>query len=411
MKKHRKHLNQSAHDSIRVRLLVSALVIGLLGCIAPGTLAEPDVRRQAEKVKGQAKQLTLPSWVGDHMLVPADRPVPIRGTATPGIKVKVEFAGQKKHAVADEQGQWQVLLDAMTASDDPRVLNVSSTSGELKRYSDVLVGDTWLCSGQSNMNFQIRSSIGNEQKAAANAIADVEVRYFNGRSWAKLTSKNIMRVSAVGAWFTMEMARRKGEPAGLVVAGQGGTDIEAWIPKGGFPDTEHGKRLIPLIDDPEVLRAAEEDRKDMKTYGEHRLAKWGLGRAVPTSLYEKHIKPLADIPFSGVVWYQGESNALAPASAQEYRKWLKGLVVAWRDLFESPEMPFLIIQLPEFDPDTAERRANWARVQKEQAAAAKEMDGVWLVETTGLGDPKDIHPRRKQEVGTRAADVAASNIE
>lgn len=190
----------------------------------------------------------------------------------------------------------------------------------------------------------------------------------------------------------------------------GGTGIEAWIPEQAFPDTEHGRRMRPLVNDPQVLKAAKEDAADPKVYGQHRLAKWGLARAVPASLYRQLVEPAARLPVRGVVWYQGESNAVPDAPEEEYRQWLKSLVASWRDLWHSPDLPFIVIQLPDYDPGTDDGRAAWARVQNEQAAAAQETDGIWVVETQGLGDPKDIHPRRKKEVGIRAATTACQHL-
>lgn len=106
-----------------------------------------------------------------------------------------------------------------------------------------------------------------------------------------------------------------------------------------------------------------------------------------------------------------EDNAAPDAPEGEYRLWLKSLVASWRDLWHSPDLPFIVIQLPDYDPGTDHGRAAWARVQNEQAAAAQDTDGVWVVETQGLGDPKDIHPRRKKEVGIRAATTVCRHLQ
>ena len=343
------------------------------------------------------------------MVLPANRSVPINGTAAPGTELTVEFGTQKKSATADKDGNWLVTLDPMPSSSHVRLLRIHSPLANSQvALHDVVVGDIWLCAGQSNMNFPVRASV--EKQDAVKASADVDVRYFDGRSWMRVTRENVLGLSAVGAWFAMDMARRQNAPVGFLKIGMGGTGIEAWVPKRAFPATEHGRRMRPLVDDPEVLKAAKEDAADPKVYGQHRLAKWGLARAVPASLYEQLVEPTAELPVRGIVWYQGESNALATVPQGEYRLWLKSLVASWRDLFDSPDLPFLVIQLPDYDPGTDEGRAAWARFQNEQAATANELDAVWAVETKGLGDLKNIHPRRKKEVGLRAAATAYRHV-
>jgi|UniRef100_UPI003784CBDA sialate O-acetylesterase len=343
------------------------------------------------------------------MVLPAGRPVPLNGTAEPGTELTVEFGTQKKGATADKDGKWRITLDPMPASLESRVLRIHALLADAEALlQDVVVGDLWLCAGQSNMNFPLKASV--EKQEALEAISTVDVRYFDGQSWMKLTRDNVSGLSAVGVWFAMEMARRQNAPVGFLKIGMGGTGIEAWIPERAFPDSEHGRRMRPLVNDPQVLKAAEEDAADPKVYGQHRLAKWGLARAVPASLYRKLVEPTADLPVRGAVWYQGESNAVPDAPHGEYRLWLKSLVASWRDLLHSPDLPFIVIQLPDYDPGMEENRAAWTRVQNEQAAAAQETDGVWVVETKGLGDPTNIHPKRKKEVGIRAAAAACQHL-
>lgn len=385
----------------RHRGALSLVLLALLGGACVTARAEKDRENRMRTVP-----LRVAPWVADHMVLPADRPVSLRGTAAPGSAVTVAFAGQKQHAAADADGEWLVTLDPMVSTTHGRELTIQASDATPGlAFRDVVVGETWLCAGQSNMAFTVNRSA--ESGAAKKTIGDVEVRFFTGSSWRKVTPATVGNISAVGAWLAMEMARRQGAPVGLVVASRGGTDIEAWTPRSAFPDTAHGRRIAPLVNDAEVRQAArEDDANALRPYGQHRLGKWGLGRAVPASLFEKHMRPLAGLPVRGIVWYQGESNAGSVERASEYRVWLKRLVVSWREHFAAPDMPFVVIQLPEYDPGTEGGRAGWAELQKVQAAVAQELDGVELVVTKGLGDPKDIHPTRKMEVGRRAAEAA-----
>jgi sialate O-acetylesterase len=216
-------------------------------------------------------ELSLPVWVSDYMMLPANRSFTLSGAVTPGATVTVEFAEQKKMVVADNSGAWTVTLDPMRASAESRKLTVSSSIGSQRStIEDVLVGDIWLCSGQSNMQRIVQYS--DEADEAVADIQNVDVRCFDGSRWQVVTPANVKQISAVGAYFAMEMARRQKEPVGIFVAARGGTRIEAWVPVEVFPDTADGTRFKPLVNDPEVLKAAEEDAADFKPYGQHRLA-------------------------------------------------------------------------------------------------------------------------------------------
>jgi sialate O-acetylesterase len=357
-------------------------------------------------------ELSLPVWVSDHMMLPANRSFTLSGTVTPGATVTVEFADQKKTVVADNSGSWTVTLDPMPASRESRVLKISCNHQSAisnRQFVDVLIGDIWLCAGQSNMQRQVKDSA--EADEAVNDIQNVVVRCFNGSRWMVVNEENVVGVSAVGVWFAVEMAQRQDVPVGIYVAARGGTGIEAWVPVDAFPDTSEGRRLKLLVNNPEVLEAADEDAADFKPWGQHRLFKWGLGRAVPSRLFEQLIRPVGELPVRGVVWYQGESNADHMAQALEYHAWLKNLIPAYRSLLKSPELPFVIIQLPSYDQGSPEGRSGWKIVQDAQSAVVADTSGAMLVDIKDLGDLKDIHPRRKKEVGIRAANAVCTLLQ
>jgi sialate O-acetylesterase len=215
--------------------------------------------------------LVLSAWLSNHMMLPANRPVPLSGRAAPGAVITVEFLNQKKSCVADNSGLWTVTLDPMTASAESCKLTASSSIGnQQSTIEDVLVGDIWLCAGQSNMAFPVSKS--DEADEAVADVQNADVRCFDGSRWQVVTPANVKQISAVGAYFAMEMARRQKEPVGIFVAARGGTGIEAWVPVEAFPDTADGNRFKPLVNNPEVLKAAAEDAADFKPYGQHRLA-------------------------------------------------------------------------------------------------------------------------------------------
>lgn len=361
--------------------------------------------------------LVVPSWFGEQMVLPANHPLQLTGKAKPGSKVEFDYDSLHLTTEANQNGEWSISLPSLDTSSKELPIKISS-NGQTKTFPRVVVGQIWLCAGQSNMAMPIRATK-HEMKMAEKEIQTVDIRYYDGASWLKLDAENMAKLSAVGIWFAIETAKRTNGPVSLSVAARGGTGIESWIPTNSFPSTEYGKKMKSLATDPAVLKAAEEDAKDPKPYGQHRLAQWGMARGAPAWMFAKSVTPLNGLPVQGTVWYQGESNAMSFMSQQEYLDWLKGLINGWRNNFNNPDMSFVIIQLPEYDARTEafERgwvtepvkvNQSWADIQMAQQNISKEMKGVCSVSTKGLGELKNIHPRNKKEVARRAAALSAT---
>ena len=349
-----------------------------------------------------ASEIKLPSWVSDNMMLPAGIQFNLTGMAEPRKTVSVSFGSVSATAISDDSGSWIIEFPAVKAGMKGEL--VFTCNSRKKVISDVACGDTWLCSGQSNMQRTVAHS-----DASGDAEKDIwalDIRCFDGESWKKVNAENVQSISALGVCFAIEMASRQQLPFGIFIAARGGTSIDAWIPGDAFPDTESGRYRKSLINDPEVLKAAEEDQADFRPAGQYRLARWGLSRAVPASLYEQLIKPFSNFPVRGVVWYQGENNAGSVEQAKEYGFWLGNLVFEYRKLWRNPALPFVIIQLPSYDPGTPLGREAWRVLQDMQARVARQTDYAGVVRIKDLGDLKDIHPQSKKEVGVRAADVA-----
>lgn len=182
--------------------IVTLLLVA--GVVASAGAAEP---QEPGKDPKKAPALGLPSWLGDHAVLPAGRPVALDGTAEPGTGLTAEYGTQRTSTTADKDGKWLITLDPMPASMESRVLKIHAPRANTEvLLHDVVVGDIWLCAGQSNMNFPVKASV--EKEAALEAVSAVDVRYFDGQSWMRLTRENVSGLSAVGAWFAMEMARR-----------------------------------------------------------------------------------------------------------------------------------------------------------------------------------------------------------
>ena len=263
------------------------------------------------------------------MILPSETNWTLRGSCSPLQEVSTSFDKIRISTKATKDGIWEINFPSVKPGISGDMVFICN--GETKVIKEVLSGDIWLCAGQSNMIMQVKSS--RESAEAGNDASSCDIRYFNGEKWLKITSENVQHISAVAFFFAAEMQKRQRKPMGIFVAARGGTGIEAWVPKEAFPNNETGNRFRTLVNDPIVLKAAKEDEEDMKPYGQHRLAKWGLGRAVPATLFNKLIRPFGQLPLTGVVWYQGESNADNINQATEYRFWLENLISSYRKYF------------------------------------------------------------------------------
>ena len=345
------------------------------------------------------KKLSLPPWISDNMIFPSEKKWTLQGSCESFKDVSVNFGKIIISTKANKDGIWEMNLPPAKPGISGNM--VFDCNGETKIIREVLSGNIWLCAGQSNMAMQVKSS--SESVEAENYVSSCDIRYFNGKKWTKVSSKNVQNISAVPFFFAVEMEKTKKNPIGIFVASRGGTGIEAWVPEDAFPDNETGNRFRTFIKDSLVLNAAIEDKEDMRPYGQHRLANWGLGRAVPASLFNELIHPFYQLPVTGVLWYQGESNTENVRQATEYRFWLENLISSYRKHFNNPNLPFAVIQLPFYDPELPESRIAWKILQDVQATVANNTNQTVIVDIKDLGELNNIHPGRKKEVGVRTA--------
>ena len=346
-----------------------------------------------------SENIGLPSWVSDYMIFPSGIHWKLRGSCGSFQEVTARFSVIEVSVKADKDGIWEIDFPPIASgiSDDL----VFVCNGKKTIIKEALSGNIWLCAGQSNMGMPV--SYSNEPVEAADDISLLNIRYFDGRQWIIVTDKNVQGISAVALFFAVEMEKSQKVPIGIFVAAKGGTGIESWMPVEAFPNSVRGLRFKALANDTMVLKAARDDEADFKPYGQHRLAAWGLGRAVPASLFNELIRPFGQMPLTGVVWYQGESNAATIDQAAEYHLWLENLIFSYRMFFNNPCLIFTIIQLPDYEAATSEERKAWTTLQNAQEEVANNTKQAIFVDIKDLGELDDIHPRRKKEVGTRTA--------
>ncbi|MGL4401321.1 MAG: sialate O-acetylesterase [Luteolibacter sp.] len=341
-----------------------------------------------------AADLKLATILSDHMVLQRDKPLPVWGWADAGESITVEFAGQKKSAVADAKGKWQVKLDPLKASAESRSLVVQSGKPDRKlEVVDVLVGEVWLGSGQSNMAMRVSGARNNkDEQAAANFTL---IRGFNEASkpsakvqadssgkWAVCSPDTVGTFSAVMYFFGRELYRELNVPIGLIHSSVGGTAIEAW--------------MAADIQPAESKKAASVDATPREPRPEGESAAPSKQKIPLGGLFNAKIAPLIPYALRGVLWYQGEANT-HPGKGSLYQQQLSLLVTDWRKRW-GEELPFAWVQLPNFNRPGE----GWSLV-REAMLKSLSLPKTGMAIAVDLGNAKNIHPKNKQEVGRRLA--------
>ena len=338
--------------------------------------------------------VTLPPVLGSGMVLQRDLPVPVWGWADAGEKVSVTFAGQTKTTKAGDDGKWMVKLDPLKANSKAASLTV--TGNNKISLDNVLVGEVWICSGQSNMEWALRSSMNAKEEVAA---ADhPQIRLFNvpghttsplpkekgAGSWQVCNPKSATGFSAVGYFFGRRLQKDLGVPVGLVGSNWGGTRIEPWTTLAGFESV------------PELSKIADQ----VKNY----KADTKVGGGSPSAIYNSMVHPLAPFAMRGGIWYQGESNG---GEGVTYYHKKHALVNGWRKVFQNKDLAFYWVQLANFRKENENPAGGdgWAKIREAQTQAL-DIPGTGMAVITDIGAANDIHPRNKQDVGWRLAQWA-----
>ncbi|MBQ7021971.1 MAG: hypothetical protein IJN29_00185 [Akkermansia sp.] len=361
----------------------------------------------------------------DHMVLQRGVEVPITGTCTGTEPVSVRFAGQTVEATVQD-GRWTATLAPMKARNQGQPLTITQ-GNDTQEIKDVLVGEVWIASGQSNMLWRLN------QTGDTNSLKEAETplfRFYHSEpqvhtsppaykekeknilltgemykgSWSANTPQTRPRMSAVGYYFGRELQKHLGVPVGVIHAALGGSEMMAWMP------TEVLNAKYPECTTEQWL-----DSKYMSAWVRGR-ARQNIGKELnaphpykPAYLFETGIRPWLNFPVAGVIWYQGESDAEIQDMEQNYAL-LSDLITGWRTAFNRPALPFLQVELPRIN-DRTKLRAYWPEFRTVQRRAAKKMNGVYAVTTIDLGSTNsDVHPPRKLEVGTRLANLAAATV-
>lgn len=362
----------------------------------------------------------MPAIFGDHMVLQAGERVNIWGWADDGEKVTVTFRGQKATTVAKD-GKWMVSLKKMKAG-GPGVLTVAGKNSI--QFDDVVVGEVWVCSGQSNMEFALRNSyeVTNDIIAATNtqirlflvakSRLDEPTNDVKG-SWQVCSPNSAQWFSAVAYYFGRDLQRARKVPVGLIGTYWGGSPAEVWMRQDMLENNPRYKKEILDTYTPqgkryEVALAKYKTEKAEAEKNQVTFEKRPPGQPwKPAELYNGMIAPLTNYTIRGALWYQGEANA---GRAEQYRTLFPDMIRNWRADWREGNFPFLLVQLAPFQRIKNEpAESAWAELREAQLYSTQILPKVGEVVITDVGNPDNIHPTKKEPVGDRLA-LAAQGI-
>ena len=360
-------------------------------------------------------ELKVAPVFSDNMVLQRAQPVRIWGWDNDGTAVVVRFRGQTVKATAANLA-WQVTLRALKPG-GPDTLTISTPTQTLQ-FTNVLVGDVWVCSGQSNMEWPLKNSVnvGDDLAAATNT----RLRFFNvpksrlesptsviKSAWEVCAPETAAGFSAVGYYFGRDLQRDLKVPIGLIGTYWGGTPAESWMSR---PALEINPRYVKEILEPSAT-ALSTYRKALDAWQREKAEAEAAGRGFTKrapgqpwggyELYNGMIAPLLPFTIKGAIWYQGESNA---GRAEQYRTLFADLIRNWRRDWGQGDFTFLAVQLAPFkDIQAQPGESDWAELREAQLLATQVLPKVGMAVITDVGEEKDIHPRRKEPVGARLA--------
>lgn len=347
----------------------------------------------------------LPLLFSDNMVLQRNQPIPVWGWATPGERITVQFNKQQVKTKAGKDGKWKLQLK-QEAAGGPFTLTVNGKNQVV--VNNVLVGEVWLCSGQSNMAMYVRHSSDNRYAQDIREANNSQIRHFKvnyaiaDTPSADITqgnwkiaddSLNVADFTSVGYFFAKKLYEELHVPIGLINSSVGGTIVETWTSREALDNTEEFKSAIT------------------KTFSEVKAASkngeiWA--NEYPSLLYNAMIHPLIPYAIKGALWYQGESNA---GRAYQYRKSFPMMIQDWRTRWKQGDFPFYFVQLASWQANNGNSAngSTWAELRESQTATLA-LPNTGMAVTLDIGDSKDIHPANKKDVGLRLAAIALNKL-
>jgi sialate O-acetylesterase len=374
----------------------------------------------------------LPALFTDHMVLQQGQKNRVWGSADANEDIIVTIAGQRHTAKANDKGKWQVTLDALPVG-GPHTLSI--TGKNKLAVEDVLIGEVWICSGQSNMQWEVKQANDGDLEAKTAkypkirliSVPQVGIQEpqddFKGK-WEVCTPETAANFSAVGYFFGRQLHQTLDIPIGLIDDAWGGSACEAWIRRDLLEKDEKYQPLIARWEQTEktydaAKAKANYDEAVAKAKAEGKAAPRPqsnplTGNARPGNIYNGVLKPTIGYGLRGVIWYQGESNA---GRAYQYRDLFPLMIKSWRDEWNIGDFSFYWVQLADFLPEKTEPGdSSWAELREAQTMTMARLPNTGEAVIIDLGEARDIHPRNKQDVAKRLArwalarDYGISNI-
>ncbi len=359
-------------------------------------------------------ELKLAPFYNNDMVLQREQPIVILGQADAKAKVSGEFVGKKATATADADGLFKLTFQPLKAMTAPQTLTVTAGQDSLA-YTNILVGDVWLCGGQSNMEMSLGSCNAPDDVAAANLpiIRRIKINRQSAteprpamklecKPWEIAAPGTVGKWTAVGFYFGRRIAADMKVPIGLIDCNWGGTRLEPWLPIEAFATyPELNTKISADYANREASYAKfKKDRGDWYAKNPGKYYSSGYERDTPVLLYNAMLSPLRQVGIKGGLWYQGESNW----ADKDYDKKMKLLIDDWRGAW-GKDLPFYFVQLASFqdrsdDPAFSPR---WAYIRNAQLEVLKTVPKTGMAVTIDIGEAKDIHPKNKFDVGERLA--------
>lgn len=376
-------------------------------------------------------EVKLPHVFGNNMVLQRDMPVPIWGWAAPNEAITITFSRQDVESKidtyivkADEKGNWQTKLKA-TPAGGPYTLNVAGSN--TLELTDILFGEVWVCSGQSNMGWTVNASKDRDAEVAAANYPMIRLFHIPNKSsglpapdvnahWRPTAPETVRHFSAVAYYFGRHLHKELDVPIGLINTSWGGTRIEPWTPPEGFASVPALTRISDEIQDINKNYRAQLPQKlqEIETWiaktrvalesndvifempeNEHALNP----HQRPTALYNSMVYPIVPIAIRGAIWYQGESNM---REGMVYHEKMKALINGWREVWKQGDFPFYFVQLAPWGGYDRNDPTHLPKIWEAQTATLA-LPNTGMVVTTDIGNIRDIHPKNKQDVGLRLA--------
>jgi sialate O-acetylesterase len=373
-------------------------------------------------------ELKLPAIFGDHMVLQQNQADRIWGWDTPGVNVTVAFAGQSYTGTAGADGKWMVTLAPLPASFTPQTLSIAGSSR--REVQDVLIGEVWMCSGQSNMGFTLGQDWNGDLESRASDLPGIRLiqapllgtqellsdfQPGSRGQWRLATSETTVRFSAVGFLFGRYLHQVLHVPVGLIDNAWGGSSAEAWVRRSSLEGDPRFARLMKATQEHESQLQSEKGKADFArvmadwkaAVEKARVEKaprpaqpedWLAGQHRPGNIFSGVVYPTLGYGIKGVIWYQGESNT---GQAYEYKSLFPFVIEQWRTEQGQGDFPFYWVQLADYHAENAKPgEGTYAELREAQTQTMK-LPNTGQAVIIDLGEGKDIHPRNKHDVAAR----------